>query len=445
MRDIVDRIFQVDAVIQSKLGLWKSGCLTAVLLAGLLPATGRAEPATPCRDMRNSSDLSCVRAEKIAGTVTNVINVRDTGARGDGQTDDTAALQAAFDEARRRGRMVWLPAGDYNYTGQLKIDGVKVSGAGPKTRLLAGIPTQQRILMIGEGPALACVQILYHDLQRKGSDHGRAGVMVQDASNFLVRNVIFNGQGFSATPEFGGGALFIRRSSDGRVLNNRVLYSTADGIHITAGSRNIIVQGNRIEYSGDDGIAVVNYGDAIRNKVLIQNNVVLNNRWGRNISSVGGQDIQILHNYIMGNTTDGAGVYIASEPAYKTAGPKDILVQDNVIRDTGGPGKGHGQIMLWTGNDNPVENVLIRGNTVQSSKRKDLSIVISNKVNNIVLEANDVDGRITLRRGASIRESGEKVKDAARSAAGKSADMTAIPPVGDMSSQCPSDAARAFE
>jgi polygalacturonase len=445
MRDIVDQIFPLDVAMRPRFGRWKSGCLASALLAGLLPSTVLGETAAPCRDSRESSQLSCVRAEQVAGTVTNVVNVRDTGAKGDGKTDDTAALQAAFDEARRRGRMVWLPPGDYNYTNELKIDGIKVSGAGPRTRLLAATPTLQRIIMTGEGPAFACVQILYHDLQRNGRDHGRKGIMVQNASNFLVRNIFFDGQGFGATPEFGGGALFIYRSSDGQILNNHLTYTTADAIHITGGSRNIVVQGNRIEYSGDDGIAVVNYGDSVRNKVLIQNNVVLNNRWGRNISAVGGQDIQILHNYIMSNSADGAGIYIASEPAYKTAGSKDILVQDNVIRDTGGPGKGHGQIMLWTGNDNPVEDVIIRGNTIQSSKRKDLAIVVSNKVNNVVLEENDADGRTTLRRDASIRETGGKAIAATSERAGKSADMTAIPPAADMSRQCPANAARIFE
>jgi hypothetical protein len=66
-------------------------------------------------------------------------------------------------------------------------------------------------------------------------------------------------------------------------------------------------------------------------------------------------------------------------------------------------------------------------------------------VNNVVLEENDADGRTTLRRDASIREVGGKAIAATSERAGKTADMTAIPPVADMSSRCPANAARIFE
>lgn len=380
---------------------WSNGNLTAEFPAAPVNCAATSGPQRPdCRVADRLAD------KQDPGRVADMIDVRRLGARGDGQADDTGALQAAFDQAGRDGRAVWLPPGDYVYSGQLKINGARVRGAGAGSRLMAAEPTQQRILMTGAAPHLACLQILYHDLERKGSDHGRKGVMVQDATDFLVHDVFFNGQGYGKAPKFGGGALFIYRSSSGRVLNNRFDYTAADSIHITGGSTDILVQGNHIEYSGDDGIAVVNYGNAVRNNVLILDNTVLNNRWGRNISAVGGQDIRILNNRIRGNLSDGAGVYIASEKAYKTAGPERILVQDNTIEDTGGPGKRHGQIMLWTGNDNPVGDVVVRNNTIRDSKQKDLAIVVSNKVNNVVLDSNRTDGKTTLRGDASILEIG---------------------------------------
>jgi polygalacturonase len=359
-----------------------------------------------------------------------VINVREVGAAGDGRTDDTAALQSSFDEARRTGRAVFLPQGDYTYTSQLRIEGIQVFGVGPRTRLMAQIPTQQRVLVTGEGPVLACLQIMYHDLERSGSDHGRKGVMVQNAHNFLVRGLTLNGQGFSRTPKYGGGALFIYHSSHGKILNNHLLYTAADAIHITGGSQNIAVEGNRIEFAGDDGIAVVNYGEAVRNRILIKNNTILNNRWGRNISAVGGQDVQISGNDIMGNTADGAGIYIASEPAYDTAGPSNILVQDNTLQNTGGPDKGHGQIMLWNGNDKSISDVQIRNNRIQASKRGDLAIVVSNTVRDVILEGNSADGITTLRGGASIRETSAKLVTT-----DGSIDFPA-PPASDASDQC---------
>jgi Pectate lyase superfamily protein len=48
-----------------------------------------------------------------APTSTLVVNVKDKGARGDGATDDTAAIQAAIDEAGGTGGTVLVPKGTY--------------------------------------------------------------------------------------------------------------------------------------------------------------------------------------------------------------------------------------------------------------------------------------------------------------------------------------------
>ncbi len=51
-----------------------------------------------------------------------VLNVRDFGAKGDGQTDDTAAFQKALDAAAAaRGGTVFAPAGNYLFAGRLNV------------------------------------------------------------------------------------------------------------------------------------------------------------------------------------------------------------------------------------------------------------------------------------------------------------------------------------
>lgn len=59
-----------------------------------------------------------------------ILNVKDYGAKGDGVNDDTAAIQAAINNAFTTGGTVYLPAGKYYISGTLVIqEGVNLIGA----------------------------------------------------------------------------------------------------------------------------------------------------------------------------------------------------------------------------------------------------------------------------------------------------------------------------
>ncbi len=70
-----------------------------------------------------------------------MIDVRDYGAKGDGVTDDTAAIQAAFDAGGieyNRGKIVFIPAGTYKVTQLDFRSSLTVQGAGQYTTILQG-------------------------------------------------------------------------------------------------------------------------------------------------------------------------------------------------------------------------------------------------------------------------------------------------------------------
>jgi hypothetical protein len=75
---------------------------------------------------------------RIAGKVLDV--KRDFGAKGDGQADDTAALQAAIDAAQKHGRqaLAYVPSGEYRVTKSLEVTGRdwRLGGSGTHSRLL---------------------------------------------------------------------------------------------------------------------------------------------------------------------------------------------------------------------------------------------------------------------------------------------------------------------
>lgn len=61
----------------------------------------------------------------------NALSVREFGAGGQGDTDDTKALISCIAEAKKQGKMVWVPAGDYKLTGDIILpSSVTIQGAG---------------------------------------------------------------------------------------------------------------------------------------------------------------------------------------------------------------------------------------------------------------------------------------------------------------------------
>src|SRR6476659_8163303 len=81
---------------------WASG----LLLTALALAAGLMAPAA---DAQDAAQRGCVTAPSSPL----VVNVKDKGAKGDGRTDDTDAIQAAIDDVAGTGGTVLVPSGSY--------------------------------------------------------------------------------------------------------------------------------------------------------------------------------------------------------------------------------------------------------------------------------------------------------------------------------------------
>jgi hypothetical protein len=81
-----------------------------------------------------------------AGPAFAAINAGDFGLSQSG--DNTDALQRAFDAARGSGQEVVIPPGNYAYSRQLTVDGVRVRGSSD-TVLAPSDPYNQRITLTG--------------------------------------------------------------------------------------------------------------------------------------------------------------------------------------------------------------------------------------------------------------------------------------------------------
>lgn len=316
------------------------------------------------------------------------VSITDFGARGDGRTDNRAAIQKALDHAKATGQAVYVPEGNFLHKGVLKIDGVDIYGAGGKSVLKAvgaASSDAQALIVSGDGASIKNLT-LDSDATARGGTGNSAKVWVVGAKNFEIDHVTINNS-------FGAGILVGKESAFGKVTNNAVKNTNADSIHFYQGSHDILVKGNRVENSGDDGIAVVSYAKnaAWTQDITIENNTIVNNHWGRGISVVGGQDVVIRNNLVDGNKNGAAGVYIASEPAYDTWGVKNVTVENNTIKNVGGYSTGHGAVMIYSGTSRMVEDIIVRNNQILDAEKNGI-FVRGDKIDDILLSKNLIAG-----------------------------------------------------
>jgi parallel beta-helix repeat protein len=291
-----------------------------------------------------------------------VVSVRDFGALPDDDLDDTAAIQKALD-ALAPNQWLVFPAGRYLHNKRLNV---RTRGAvlwSDGATLHATNPDDQAVLLSADGASIYNFTLTAKTLERKTAPwQSRIAVFdrVERAAP-LMGNVIQGNRIIESGPVGSEGAnsassaaIFLYRAQNFLVAGNEVRRSLADGIHLTAGTRDGRVLKNTVRETGDDMIAMVSYlgtGDwttadlarsiadattgrdlqLVRN-VLVDGNDVSGNYWGRGITVVGGADITIRNNTIA-RTAMAAGILLAREASYTTWGVGNVLIEDNKIAD----------------------------------------------------------------------------------------------------------------
>lgn len=258
------------------------------------------------------------------------ISATDFGAVGDGGTDNTAALQRAFDYAKANNMQVYIQPGNYVHSGVVRADSIVVFGGGDETQLIAVTAGQEALVLTGQNPALYNVQMAGVALSRLDNNKS-AQVLVQDASGFTVENVHVVSSSSVGIFTIGG--------TNGSILHNTIERTLADGIYTTVASSHVTVANNLTIATGDDAISVSSYtGDPdYTHDITIKNNTVIGNWESRSITVNGGHNITISDNYIDGGT---AGVAVGSESEWGTRDVYDVLVTGNTIQHTTFTGEG---------------------------------------------------------------------------------------------------------
>jgi parallel beta-helix repeat protein len=306
------------------------------------------------------------------------------GARSNG-TDATRAIQRAIDAAKTDGaRCVYVPAGTYSIS-KITIDGgVKMIGDGDASVLHAPNPANRQVKLAGSGAGLYSLKIYTVGKKRTNDDEG---VWIEeDATNFVIDDVTIDGGS--------GPGIITYAGSWGRITNNRVSNTKSDSIHISGGAHHIYIAGNMVRNSGDDMIAVVTYAYHPVNtyEILIENNDVADQPWGRGISVVGGENVTIRNNRI--SRSSDAGIYIAAESSWATRGVENVVVRGNSISACPDAHEEHGQasILVYSDNKFRIENVLLDGNAITDTPTEPIRVE-PRHTSNIACRGNTEDGK----------------------------------------------------
>jgi len=270
-----------------------------------------------------ASSSTTVNATSCAPAPTSslVVNVRDKGAKGDGITDDTAAIQAAVNQVGGTGGTVLIPDGTYLINGISDgWDGISLKG--------------NMTLQLSSGATL----------QEIPNSHADSSVItVQNVSNV---NII-------------GGTVQGERAGH--------LGTTGEsgmGINILA-SNNIVVDGVTTKEARGDGIYIG--GSTIPSKNITVCNLVSDNNYRQGLS-VTSADGVVIRDSIFKNsngTLPEAGIDI--EPDSNAFYVRNIQILNSQFMNNAGE-----QILVYAGDSlqgiKPVTGIIIDGNDIYSDK-----------------------------------------------------------------------------
>jgi parallel beta-helix repeat protein len=298
--------------------------------------------------------------------------------------DDTAAIQRAVNAAKTTAaKCVFIPTGTFRIT-RFTIDGgVRMIGNRDSSVLYAPNPANRQMKLDGDGVGIYSLRLVTPGTRRTNDNEA---VWIQHgARNWVVDDLTIDGGNGPGIITYGG--------FNGRITRNRIRNTKSDSIHISGGAHHIYVAGNHVRNSGDDCIAVVTYGYHPVNsyQVLIENNNVAEQPWGRGITVVGGEHVTIRNNII--TRSSDAGIYIAAESSWATRGVKNVVVSRNRIHDSPHAQPQHGQtsILVYSDNRFMIEDVLLDANTITRGRNGPMRVQPRN-TRNIACRGNTSDG-----------------------------------------------------
>jgi len=278
----------------------------------------------------------------------NSINIVEKGASANDDSDDTAALLAAVEEAKASGKSVYIPEGRFNFDKQVNIeaDNLKISGAGVWHTQLH-FTSDKRYgggIVFGHNSNGIELSNLYMDsnLTSRYNEDAQykaiSGTLGKDSKIHDIWVQHFEvGMWIGDYDQTGN-----MKYTYGLVVENaRIRNNLADGINFAQGTKNSTVKNSNIRGNGDDGLAIWSSISDGTNAAAEENNKFLNNTiesgWrAAGIGIFGGKGHEISGNLIK-DVFAGAGIRVNTVFAGHNFDLNDsgIKIHDNTILRSG--------------------------------------------------------------------------------------------------------------
>jgi len=257
-------------------------------------------------------------ATNVEAKLSQYVSVKDFGAVGDGVADDTAAIQAAIDEANG----VFFPTGSYLVNAQIDLK---------SNLLLFGEGGSKIVLDTGVTPYVlrgsATNNVTIRDLEIEGNGaSGFSTVYITNATNVTVDNCVITKSGANAL--YFVGCLFAKVQNC--VLSNNFYYGLE--FRDCVGCKAIA---NQCAANGDTGVATSGGGRGImlwraRGCYIAGNRFVDNSEYGFRIYSEAADATTSYNNVVTGNTFQNN---IRADLVLYDEGAAFSFVTNNVITD----------------------------------------------------------------------------------------------------------------
>ncbi|EIP98338.1 hypothetical protein OpiT1DRAFT_02794 [Opitutaceae bacterium TAV1] len=251
----------------------------------------------------------------VSPSANTVLNARDFGARGDGATDDTAALQRALDAMPAAGGILRIPAGRYRIATTASDRATLFSAldrhllvAGKTDLRIEGEPGEPGAVLLFENPdaiglrLVASERVTISDLELRLTPpaaspvavrHNRALLDAAGCTHLAIDRV--------TAIDSGGPGIRIDTCRDVTITGSTVRGAGTFGITIES-SDAVRVASCHLENSRDAGLRIDQTGGLTRASqgVVFENNTITGTREGFGIALCAGNDIRVTKNTIRG-------------------------------------------------------------------------------------------------------------------------------------------------